>query len=313
MIEAVATNVSNIGLNWAISRGVWGLEPSVALVASVTVFSLAFGMLFTIAVVHGLFKVRFPYRCSMAELRERLRPILKIGLPSASEPISYQCAQVVINVLVISLGASALAARTYLMSFITISTVLWSVALGIGTQILIAHRIGAGKFDEANRELHRALAYGMVGNGVIAVLMAVFHRQLLGMLTQDAEITRLATPLFFMAIVVELGRAVNIVVGGALRSSGDASFVAVVGSTMMWAIGVSAAFLLGSVFGLGLIGVWIASGIDETSRGIVNYRRWRTGRWKELSALSIRPPPAAPVLDTGDERESLSVRSGPVL
>jgi putative MATE family efflux protein len=292
MIESVATNVANIGLNLAMRKGLWGLpKPSVAAVASVTVVSLAFGMLFTILVVHWLFKVRFPLRCSARQLREQLRPILKIGLPSASEPIAYQLAQVTINLLVISLGATALAARTYVMSFITISSVLWSVALGVGTQILIAHRVGAGRPEDANRELHRAMAYGVAGNAAIALLLAAFHRPLLALLTQDHAVAGLAAPLFGMAIFVEMGRAVNIVVGGALRSSGDASFVAVVGSSMMWGIGVSAAYLFGSTFGMGLVGIWIASAIDETTRGLVNYGRWRRGRWRELSVLAPVAPP----------------------
>ena len=293
MIEAVATNVTNISLNVAMAKGLWGLpRPSVGAVAGATVVSLAFGMLFTIAVVHLRLRVRFPLRISMLELRARLRPILRIGLPSASEPIAYQSAQVVINLMVISYGASSLAARTYVTSFITISTVLWSIALGIGTQILISHRVGAGKFDEANRELHRALGLAVAGNLTIATLLAVFHRPLLGLLTHDPEVLAKAEPLFFLALVVELGRAVNIVAGGALRSSGDARFTAVVGASMMWGIGVGSAFLFGSLFGLGLTGIWIAMAIDETSRGIVNYRRWRTGHWRGLSALSSVPPPA---------------------
>jgi putative MATE family efflux protein len=289
MVEAVATNVANIGLNMALARGLWGLpRPSVASVAGITALSLGFGMLFTIAVVHGLYQVRFPLRTSWPGLREKLVAILKIGLPSASEPISYQAAQVTINLLVISLGAAALAARTYVMSFIIISTVLWSIALGVGTQIVIARLIGADQYDAADRELHRALKYGVVGNGLIALALAALHRQLLGMLTDDPEIIALATPLFMMAILVEMGRAVNIVVGGALRSSGDANFVAIVGSSMMWGLGVGSAYVLGGAFQLGLIGVWLAMAIDETSRGIVNYRRWRTGRWRELSALAPR-------------------------
>ncbi len=296
MVEAVATNVTNISLNLAMAKGLWGLpRPSVGSVAGATVISLAFGMLFTIAVVHVRLKVRFPLRIGWPALRERLRPILHIGLPSASEPVCYQCAQVVINLLVISYGASALAARTYVSSFITISTVLWSIALGIGTQIAVSHRIGAGRFDDANRELHRALALAIVGNLTIAIGLALFQRQLLGLLTQDADVLRQAAPLFGIAIVVESGRAVNIVAGGALRSSGDARFTAVVGASMMWGVGVASAFLFGSVLGLGLTGIWIAMAIDETTRGVVNYLRWRSGRWRTFAALG----PAAPNVQAG--------------
>jgi len=293
LFEAVATNVANISLNLAIRHGAFGLRPSVAAVASATVISLAFGMLFTVAVVHVRFGVRFPIRTPLRELRERLRPILKIGLPSASEPVAYQCAQLVINLLVISYGATALAARTYVVSFITVSTVLWSIAWGIGAQIVISHRVGAGKFEEANRELHRALGFAMSGNFTMALLLALFHRPLLGLLTHDPEVLRKATPLFFLAIVGEMGRAVNIVAGGALRSSGDAGFVALVGASMMWGVGVSAAFAFGSLCGLGLTGIYVGLAIDEVTRGFVNYRRWRAGRWRHLSALA--PAPAAQV------------------
>ncbi|MEO8904101.1 MAG: MATE family efflux transporter [Polyangiaceae bacterium] len=287
MIEAVATNVTNITLNVAMLKGWWGLpHASVATVAGATVVSLGFGMLFTIAVVHLRFKIRLPVRAPLAELRACLRPILQIGLPSASEPVAYQCAQVVINLIVISFGAAALAARTYVLSFITISTVLWSIALGIATQILIAHRVGAGKFEEANQELYRALKLAVGGNLTIALGLAAFHRPLLGLLTQDPAVLRIAAPLFGVAILAEMGRAVNIVCGGALRSSGDARFVAVVGASMMWVVGVGSAFLLGSVLGLGLTGVWLAMALDETTRGIVNYRRWRGGHWRVTSALA---------------------------
>lgn len=294
MIEAVATNVSNISLNLAMAHHVPGFPaPSVATVAGATVVSLAFGMVFTIAVVHVRLRVRFPLRLSWPELKERMRPILIIGLPSASEPISYQCAQVVINLMVISYGAAALGARTYVSSFITISTILWSIALGIGTQIAVSHRVGAGRFEDANRELHRALAYAILGNLVIAIGLAVFHVPLLHLLTEDPEIIRQASPLFFIAIIAEMGRAVNIVAGGALRSSGDARFTAVVGASMMWGIGVASAFGFGSLLGYGLTGIWIAMAIDETTRGVVNYSRWRTGRWRTLSALAPAPSAAA--------------------
>jgi putative MATE family efflux protein len=287
MLEAVATNVTNVLLNVAMLKGWWGLpRASVARVCGATVISMAFGMLFTIAVVHLRLAVRFPLRIPWHEWRANLRPILRIGLPAASEPVTYQCAQVVINLLVISYGASALAARTYVTSFITVSTILWSIALGIATQIAISHRVGAGRFEDANRELHRALALAIGGNFAIAILLQLFHRPLLGLLTRDPEILRQAAPLFALAIVVEVGRAVNIVAGGALRSCGDARFAAIVGGGMIWAIGVSSAFVLGSLFGLGLTGVWIAMALDETTRGLVNYRRWRSGRWRNLSALA---------------------------
>src|SRR6187402_874019 len=75
MIEAVATNVTNISLNTAMAKGLWGLpKPSVSAVTGATVISLAFGMLFTIGIVHLKMRIRFPLRIALRELRGRLRP-----------------------------------------------------------------------------------------------------------------------------------------------------------------------------------------------------------------------------------------------
>jgi putative MATE family efflux protein len=294
MVEAIATNVANIGLNVAVLRGAFGLQQSVGAVAGATVAALLFGMLFTIAVVHVRLGIRFPRRTTARQLREALRPVLGIGLPGASEPISYQGAQISVNLLVISLGAGALATRTYVLSFVTVTSILLSIAFGIGTQIAIAHRVGAGKLEEANTELHRALFFAVTGSGAIAVVLALFHRPLLRLLTEDAAIIAAAAPLFAIGILVEMGRAVNIVAGGALRSSGEAKFTAVVGGSLMWAVGVPSAYLFGGVLGWGLTGVWASMALDEILRGAVNYRRWRTGRWRTTSALAPARGSTAP-------------------
>jgi Na+-driven multidrug efflux pump len=70
------------------------------------------------------------------------------------------------------------------------------------------------------------------------------------------------------------------------------------GGSMMWGIGVACAYLFGGILGLGLTGVWMAMVLDEILRGVVNYRRWRRGRWRVTSALvpehsSTLPPPSA--------------------
>jgi putative MATE family efflux protein len=289
MVEAIATNVANIGLNLALMNGALGLRPTVGLVAGATVVSLLFGMLFTIAVVHLRLGVRFPLKSSWRELSEALRPVLKIGIPAASEPVSYQLAQITINFLVISLGAAALATRTYVTSFVIISSVLWSFALGVGTQIAIAHRIGAGKLEEADAQLTRALLYAITGNAVCALGLAVCYRPLLGTLTRDPEIIAMAAPLFAVGVLVEMGRAVNIVAGGALKSAGDAKWSALVGGSLMWLVGVPSAYLFGGALGLGLTGIWISMALDEILRGVVNYRRWKSGHWRTTSRLAPAP------------------------
>jgi hypothetical protein len=70
------------------------------------------------------------------------------------------------NVIVIQLGANVLAARVYAMNFFLVTTILWSVAIGMGMgmQVAIAHRVGAGRYDNANDVFHQALRLALFGN-----------------------------------------------------------------------------------------------------------------------------------------------------
>lgn len=292
LAEAACTNVIHVLLNMAFLHGSFGLPRwGIAGIAVSTVISLGIGLLFTICVVRLKLGVRLPWGLPARAFRERLRPILRIGLPAALEPISFQCTQLVMNMIVIRLGATVLATRVYVFNFFMVTTVLWSVAFGIGTQISVAHRVGASLYDDASRVLERALFIAVSGNVVLCLVLALVHPYLLAELTSDPAVLAIAGPIFLIAPFVEAGRAANIVAGGALRACGDSRFTAVVGTLLMWGVGVPAAFALSTWLGLGLAGIWMAMAIDECVRGLMNYFRWRHGRWRELRVVSLQPLP----------------------
>jgi putative MATE family efflux protein len=295
LAEAACTNIVHVVLNAAFLHGWFGIPRwGVSGIAISTVISLALGMSFTMCVVRFKLGVRLPWSLRWQVVRERLRPILRIGLPATLEPLSFQCTQLVLNVIVIGLGAKVLAARVYAFNFFMVTTILWAVAFGIGTQISIAHRVGAGRHDDANRVLERALFTTILGNVVLCGVLAVIHPVVLGQLTSDLSVIEAAHPIFLLAPLVEAGRAANIVAGGALRACGDSRFTAVVGTSLMWCVGVPLAYVLSTWLGLGLAGIWLAMGIDEGARGFMNYFRWRHGRWRRLGVVTGSVPLAEP-------------------
>ncbi|HTV18271.1 MAG TPA: MATE family efflux transporter [Polyangiaceae bacterium] len=295
LAEAAFTNVLHVVLNAAFLYGWFGIPRwGVAGIATSTVISLTCGMTFTICVVRFKLGVRLPWSLSWPEIRELLRPILRIGLPSALEPISFQCMQLVLNLIVIGLGAKVLAARVYAFNFFMVTTILWAVAFGIGTQISIAHRMGASLHEDADRVLRRALSITITGNVALCGVLAVVHPLLLAQLTTDASVIEAAHPIFLLAPLVEAGRATNIVAGGALRACGDSRFTAVVGTSLMWGFGVPMAYFLSTSLGLGLAGIWLAMGLDEGARGCMNFLRWRHGRWRQLGVVRGHAPIGEP-------------------
>lgn len=71
----------------------------------------------------------------------------------------------------------------------------------------------------------------------------------------------------------------------ALRASGDSKFPAIVGTAMMWTCGLGTALFLGFTLELGLAGIWLGMAADECYRSIVNYIRWRGGKWKNFGVV----------------------------
>lgn len=51
----------------------------------------------------------------------------------------------------------------------------------------------------------------------------------------------------------------------------------------MWGVAVVLSYILGVVFGLGLIGVWIAFIADEWLRGLLMLKRWKSKKWTKMS------------------------------
>lgn len=284
--SAVVANLSNVGLNALFLSGYFQFLPSGVLgVAWATVASTVLSVLWLMHAVHRGLGIRFTWAASPEELRARLRPILAIGVPSALEPVAYQATQVAITLIVAGFGTIELAARIYTFNLYVMSTILWSIALGTGTQILVARCIGARAFEAADQQLRQSMLWGACGSLLIVLVMLWLQPLLVGVLTDDPRIIAATRPLFIIGIFVELGRAFNIIAGGALRSSGDARFVSFVGIAMMVSIGLPICYLLGVGLKLGLTGIWIGLAIDECTRGAVNWTRWKSGHWRRFAIV----------------------------
>ena len=65
------------------------------------------------------------------------------------------------------------------------------------------------------------------------------------------------------------------------RASGDAILPMAVSIGSMWICRLGCAYLLGIVFGMGLLGVWAAMVIDWVFRGIFFTLRFRSGKWEK--------------------------------
>ncbi|GAA5174838.1 MATE family efflux transporter [Niveibacterium umoris] len=207
-----------------------------------------------------------------------MREMAHIGLPGAGENVAYRIAFTWVLAFVAAMGSSELATHTYLLQ-VSYFILLTGLAIGFGTEIVVGHQVGAGHLHDANTDVKRALAWGLGVSTTLALVAALCGRAIFSFFTDDPTIIAAGSQLLWVTLVLEPGRAFNLVVINALRATGDARFPVGFGVFSMFGVAVGVAWLLGVHAGWGLLGVWIAMAADEWVRGIAMYIRWRRLAW----------------------------------
>lgn len=143
MLVTVLVNVMNIIGNYSLIFGKFGLPAMGAEGAAIST-SIARGVSMIVLFVI-LFREHIP-SFPMALFRPfpwiELKNLLKVGVPSAGENMSYSFSQVVITYLINILGNDSLATRTYTVNT-TMFVYLFAIAMAQGGAISIGHLVGA--------------------------------------------------------------------------------------------------------------------------------------------------------------------------
>jgi len=207
-----------------------------------------------------------------------VRRMLRIGLPAAGENVCYWLALMTVTTFNARFGAASLAAAAYSMQIMS-WVIIFADSIGLGTEILIGHRIGDGDLERAYHELLRSLRIGILIAIVTSTALALAAPLVASAFSRDAVTAGLIVSVLRIGMLLEPGRVFNIVVINALRATGDARFPLFVGIASMWGVWLPLAWFLGVHSGLGVVGVWLSMCCDEWLRGLLMYRRWKRRHW----------------------------------
>lgn len=279
MLVILVVNVLNIIGNYVLIFGKFG-APALGVMGSAisTVTARCVAMLLLFIIVFRTTVSRFPMEIFKAFPLGDFKNLMKIGLPSAGESLSYSCSQLVIAFFITSLGMEALAVRTYCVNIIMF-TYLFCIAIAHGGAISIGHLVGAGKWEGAFLMGRYVMKIGTAITFTLAVICALSGHFIFTLLTENPEIIYLGTTILWIDVILEIGRPINIVYVNTLQSAGDVNYPFYVGLIFMWSIAVVMAYFVGISMGFGILGMWWMFTLDENVRGIVFVRRWDSKGW----------------------------------
>jgi putative MATE family efflux protein len=290
MWSTAVMTVVNILFNYLLIDGKFGFPAlGVQGVAFASVTAWVVSLCFTLVIITKHLKIKISLPNNWTFFKKDAAPILKIATPSVLEPMSWQFTQILMTVMVVTMGELALATRVYSFNLL-FTAILYGFAISSGVQIKVAHYIGAKRFQDAHNQLMSGLKLGIVGAMFFVFVLLIFSEQWFAIFTSNTDIWAMGKLILLVAIVGEFGRSFNLIVGASLRASGDAKYVSAVGFIVMWFIALPLAWLLGLHFAYGLVGIWIATSLDECIRGFIALKRWQTGKWRTKGVYAEEVP-----------------------
>lgn len=272
-------NVINIAGNFLLipSLGIMGVAIS-------SVVSRAIGVIVIVIV----FLKRTKYNIFKHPLKsfnkQTMKKILSIGGPSGGEALSYNASQILILAVVNHLGDTGIVnVKAYASMFAMISY-LFTSAISQAMQVVIGELLGMGKVPESKKKIYQTLLASVLSSLLLSTILFLISDFAFGLFRiQDPELLKIGKMVMLIEIILELGRAVNIVFVRALQTIGDIAFPTIISVIFCWSVAVLGSFLLGGKdvwLNLGLIGVWIAMACDECIRAVVFLIRFKSGAWE---------------------------------
>lgn len=285
MLVSLMINVLNILGNLVLISGRFGLPAFGVAGAAISSTASRFAGLLVIA---ALFRRFVGARLSLGRLRpfprEHLRRMLYVGVPAAGESMSYNLSQVCIQSICNLFAVRAINARVYAGFYAAIGY-LFAMSLSMATQIVVGYLMGARMIPETDRRVMSTMKTGMAVSFCNAVMLRMFADPLLRLLTSDPGVIQLCKQVLTVEIVLEIGRAVNMTLVSALQAAGDVRFPIYLSIVVVWSVAVGGSYLLGVTAGWGLVGLWCCMAMDECSRAVFLFIRWKRGIWKNRNLI----------------------------
>ena len=263
-LENLGFGVKGVAISTSISNGV-------GLVISVIAF---------IFIIKGRISLKYfrPFPKAM------LFKLIKLGIPTAGENISYNISQICITIFVNLLGPLAITTKIYCNILCNFSIVYSSSVAGAAS-IITGHAVGRGDYDYAYKRVMKTLFWAMLISMAIAGCNLLLSPFTFRLFTDNQDVIKLGFNIMLIGLFLEFGRTSNLVIIQSMRAAGDVVFPTVLGIFSMWGISVLFSWIFTRFFNFGLPGVWIAMAMDEIFRGIVVFIRWQRGTWRGKSVV----------------------------
>lgn len=283
MQVAIVMNVINVAGNAILIFGFHRGTEGVAVPTLVSRITAALLILILLCDVRRTIHIRpsFRYRPEWIMVKR----ILGIGIPNGLENAMFQLGKIIVLSLVSTFGTYAIAANA-VCNAVANFQILPGMAINLAITAVVARCVGAGDYTQAEyftKKLIRLVYISMWVINILIIVLLPFILWAYNLSDITAETSR--TILYFHCVSACLIWPISFSLPATLRAAGDAKVTMVIALVSMWIFRIIFSYILGTYFGLGVFGIWVAMVIDWCVRSICMVFRYNSGKWKLIHSI----------------------------
>lgn len=208
-----------------------------------------------------------------------IKRICAIGIPNGMENGMFQFGKVLTQSLVSSFGTIQIAANAAASSLASLQYTMGG-AVGLTMITVIGRCVGAGEIEQAKKYAKKLLTLSYILMATVAITMAIFSNQLVGLFSLSKKSANLAVILLLIhSAGITFVHPTAFSLTNSFRAASDVKYTMIISITSMWIFRVGLSFILAKGLGMGVTGVWCAMLCDWTFRAICFGTRLVKGTW----------------------------------
>lgn len=250
--------------------------------------ALSVGIAHSVGLLMTLYYLRSRKSVLFLSFREYTTPnfttfkrLFRLGFPTTVEQLVWAFGQLILSFFAARLGIIPLAVHQV---FLRIQSVLSMAFQGFGlaAMSLVGKNLGAEEESLALRTGNLAGRVAFIAALLVAIVLIIFQKYILSAFTSNQEVIFYGRQVIYALAILQIPKALNIVFSSNLRGGADLAWLmwlSIIGVIIFETIG---AYILAMILQFGLIGLWSIQIVDESTRFILNYFRFKGKKWKIL-------------------------------
>jgi putative MATE family efflux protein len=211
--------------------------------------------------------------------RDRVRRLVRIGLPAAAEQGVWQAGFILFLFIVSLYGTAPYAAYNIGVQILSLSFVV-GFGFSIAASTLVGQHLGADDPQGATRAGWRAMGIAVGVMLVFGAVIVLRAEPIARLMIDDPEVVRLSVVFIYVLGSVQALMAVEFTLGGALRGAGDTRFPLF---TVLCGLFGARVVLAASFAAAGLPVEWVYAALiaDYVVKASLLTWRFRSGAWQD--------------------------------